>query len=258
MWIFLVTFEFIWLLALLALLELTFYLMPCQQQQWQAKKTRVGREGGRPGPSRSEGSCRTMVARPWKLLRKRTIYFSSFLLAAIWSVRRQDSLGREKWGRGSLLHPLLMLMLPTFDFGMSRRSRSPIVLVCVHVLGSVSGCAWTLFVPTVIWRSTSSLRVCRHNFSRWSCQVISQTFTFTSTTTMSFSSSLSLSLSTHLAKANKPFDVFIWLAPIDRSTRLYVRPPTASQEPFVLCPFQKLKIELYLEGIPLLIGRLLP
>lgn len=41
MWIFLVTFEFIWLLALLALLELTFYLMPCQRQPSQKKAWRI-------------------------------------------------------------------------------------------------------------------------------------------------------------------------------------------------------------------------
>jgi len=43
--------------------------------------------------------------------------------------------------------------------------------------------------------------------SSWSCQVISQTTT----------------IATHLAKANKPFDVFIWPPPIDRLTRLHHR-----------------------------------
>jgi len=58
-----------------------------------------------------------------------TIYFSSFLFAAIWSVKKVGVMWAGVW----LLCPLLMLMLPTFDFGMSRRSRSAIVLVCVCI-----------------------------------------------------------------------------------------------------------------------------
>jgi len=106
MWIFLVTFEFIWLPALLALLELTFYLMPCQQQPGQGKKSQA----------------MEIAQETYNLFQ--FISFCRHLVCVKVGVM---------WVWVWLFCPLLMLMLPTFDFGMSRRSRSAIVLVCVCI-----------------------------------------------------------------------------------------------------------------------------
>lgn len=91
-----------------------------------------------------------------------------------------------------------------------------------------SSSAWDLFVPTVIWRSSSSVRVCRHNFSNGSCQVISQTTTTTAIRRRPTWQTWQ--------KANKPFDVFIWPPPIDRlSTQFKLSQLPARTQAFVLC-----------------------